>query len=275
MTQSPYANLQPLGGFSVPIVINRGIEAQAYRLAERFDGAYQFISSILHITPTIQLALLSSQDWPQYTQSPFYGAALYDYTYRTIVTGTEKTSFWQPIVELMKNTTPALYQKLAKTYNTDDREIDITSHVELWYIHDLGHACHLHENYWFPRKWLMELFASLCLYTYVTINEPTRIAVMEDFLLTVHEMPRHAFFHHSLQDFEKLYTNVGLENYLWYSGYFMWLARELYIRLGVEALRWMWSTFVKNNIHTATDQEITSLFAQIHPNTDSLLSMNS
>ena len=120
---------------------------------------------------------------------PFYGVAMYDYVHRTVVSGAEPTIFWEPIMEQLQHTAPDLPTPLRSVYTTPQGNLDLTPHVELWMIHDLGHACHAHHDYWFPLKWLMELFASLCLYTYIAKQEPDLLPVAEIFFLVFHDLP--------------------------------------------------------------------------------------
>jgi hypothetical protein len=256
MTTAPYATLSQLSGFRVPVYASEDVQAHARALAQRFDRAYTYLTGLLQIPLDVRLALLSRQDWPRYVQSPFYGAAMYDYPQRTVVSGAEPTDFWEPILARLQADAPALLERLRPLYARADGAIDLTPHVELWMIHDLGHACHLHHAYWFPRKWLMELFAALCQYTYFAEREPGLLPLVETFLLVLHDLPAEAIEYRTLADFEARYIALPLDSYLWFAGHLMQLARDLYAQFGADAVTRMWRLFVLGTIEGATDAEL-------------------
>src|SRR5262245_57881320 len=134
----PYAELNQLTGFLMPVYASSGVELRARELAGRFDRAYQFLTTTLDIRLEIKLAFHSARDWPDYTQSPYYGVTLYDYPQRTVATGAEPTTFWRPALDLIRTNTPEHLEQLQAVYGSTSGEIDITSHVDLWIIHDLG-----------------------------------------------------------------------------------------------------------------------------------------
>lgn len=265
MTDFPYKILPQLAEFRIPVYASKQVHPQAQALANRFEQAYLYLKNRLDIPLEIRLALLSEQDWPHYVHSPIYGAAVYDYPHRTIVTGAEPTTFWQPIVARLEREAPALHKRLTSVYRAPGAIIDLNPHIELWMIHDLGHACHLHDGYWFPRKWLMELFATLCLYTYIADREPHLLPVAETFLLVLHQLPAQLVEHRSLTDFEARYTALPLDNYLWFSGHFMESARELYAQFGRDALTRVWRMFVLGKIGDVSDRELQQQMMKADP----------
>jgi len=220
---------------------------------------------LLQVSLDIRLALLSQQDWPLYVQSPIYGAAIYDYPRRTIVNGAEYTAFWEPILARLQTDAPALLEHLRAVYATPDGSIDLNPHVELWMIHDLGHACHLHHAYWFPRKWLMELFATLCLFTYIADQEPDLLLRAETFMLVLHDLPAQMVDYPRLAEFEERYNTLPLDNYLWFSGHFMQLAHDLYAQFGSAALVRMWQMFVLGKIADVSDLELKQRMIRTDP----------
>jgi hypothetical protein len=161
-----------------------------------------------------------------------------------VVSGAEPTTFWKPILAKFQTAAPALLERLRLIYTAPDGTLDLTPHVELWMIHDLGHACHFHHDYRFPRNWLMELFASLCMYTYIADQEPDLLPLAETFLLVMHDLPAEMVDDPKLAEFEMRYTKLPLETYLWFSGHFMQLAHDLYAQFGGDAFERMWQIFV-------------------------------
>ena len=122
--------------------------------------------------------------------------------------------------------------ELRNVYGRPDGRITLTPHIEWWIVHDLGHTFHAHLSYWFPRKWLMELFADLCLYTYVAANEPDYLPRLETVLRLLHQLPAAHFRYHTLHDFDTQYLDMELVNYLWYHGHFFACAKPLVVVSG-------------------------------------------
>ena len=160
------------------------------------------------------------------------GVSTYDYSRQTVVSGAQLTTFWKPLLARVQKGDPALLAQLHAIYATPDVSIDLTPNVDLWMIHDLGHACHLQHSYWFPRKWLMELFATLCLYTYIADQEPDLLTLTETFLRVVRKLPIRIMEHRTLSGFESLYLTLPIDNYIWFSGHFMQCAATSMLNWG-------------------------------------------
>jgi hypothetical protein len=121
-------------------------------------------------------------------------------------------------------------------------ETDLTRLFDLVVVHELGHAFQFEGRVSFPRLWLSEFFANLCLYSYVMAREPNELRTLQ----LIHELfldAGHPFQHRTLADFERLYSNVGPENYVWYQFKLSEAAERLLRKAGDEALRRMWRSF--------------------------------
>lgn len=267
----PYHALPQLSEYHVPVFARAPVSDHTRDLAAQFDRAYTYLTRLFDIQLDVGLALLSPDEWPHYTESPFYGVSIYDYPHRTVVSGSEQTHFWQPLVARLQTEAPELLVQLESVYSTPEGRLDLTPNVELWMIHDLGHACHLHGDYWFPRKWLMELFASLCLYTYVAEQAPELLPVAETFFLVLRALPEHLIDYHRLTDFEAQYVALPLVDYLWFSGHLMELARDLYIQCGSAVLLRFWQMFVLERIDDLPDAELWPRLWAVDPEITALL----
>lgn len=245
MTTSPYEALPRLPGCRIPVYVSAGVDSHARRLAGQFEHAHTYLQNLFALPLDVRLALLSRQDWPRFTHIPSYGAAWYDYPQRTVVCGAEPTTFWRPLVTRLQTAAPDLFERLHAAYATPEGTLDLVPHTNLWMIHDLGHACHLRDGYWFPRKWLMELFAHLCLYTYIReqASEDETRAVC--FFSVLHALPTSFVTYRHLTDFETQYVGLPLDDYLWFSGHLMHLAHDLYAQFGQAALVRLWHLFVR------------------------------
>jgi hypothetical protein len=262
-----YEGLERLPGVPFPAYTSLELLPVAGNIATRFDQARRFFSSTLAVEPQAGLVVLTAADWPRYAALPLFGVTHYDYPRRMVVTAAQPSTFWRPMVELIGAMSEQLMQELQTVYGRPDESIDLTPHVDLWITHDLGHACHLHAGYWFPRRWLMEYFADLCSYTYVATREPAQLAALETFPLVARGIDPGRFPYRGLADFEAHYgkDSMSFENYLWYHGFLYQAAGDEYRAAGVQALQRLWQACVIAGVGEATDAELAELLRAAQP----------
>jgi len=117
----------------------------------------------------------------------------------------------------------------------------------------------------FPRRWLMELFCNICLHAYVVAREPEKVLALEAFPSVIAGGDVSQLRYRSLADFERLYTDVGPQNYGWYQCRFHVAAKDIYNAGGVEALQRLWRVFLQSNA-TGSDEELAvQLRDDVHP----------
>ena len=262
-----YTGLERLPEFTLPISTSHGLETLAHPIAARFARAHHFFSEVLGRDVQVGLVVLSPEDWARTALLPTYGLTYYDYPNRLVVTGATPGTFWHGTVELVGKVSAELLQELRAVYGTPDGQIDLTPNVHLWPVHDLGHACNLDVPYWFPRTWLLEFFADVCLHTYLAANEPEQLPVQETLWRVLSNVPAQRFPYRSLHDFEAQYGDGEwtMENYGWYHAQFYEGAKRLYDALGVAGLQRMWQLFVVANVREATDAQLADLLGEVEP----------
>jgi hypothetical protein len=119
-------------------------------------------------------------------------------------------------------------------------------------LHELGHliAEKLEISFYpgKPNKWYNEFIASYLAYAYLRKKDPAFARMVRT--LTDHNlrtMPEQRYS--SLDDFEKLYTNVGPENYGWFQNKFVQLVVSIYERKGLDFIKDLVnSSFPKNEL---------------------------
>jgi hypothetical protein len=262
-----YAGLQHLGTFSFPTYASAALIQAANGIAGRFERAYRCYSDILDTSPKVGLVVLSAADWPRYAAFPTYGITHYDYPHRMVVTATEPGTFLQPAIDFIQTYAPARMPDLAAVYGRPDGYIDLTSHVELWITHDLGHAFQLDTGYWFPRLWLMEYFADLCSYAYVALIEPDRLPAIETFSRALRAIAARHVRYHTLAEFEAQYHGGDwtVENYLWYHGYLYETAKQAYHAAGLQAIQRIWHTLVLADVRETSDDQLAEILQHAQP----------
>lgn len=189
---------------------------EATPCATRLAAAHQFLNEALEITPQLRLLTLAPDDWQEHAGFPMYGMP---HTAREsdIVVGTELAGFWDPIIQTIEdNSTPQQRAELLRIHAPADGRLNASALNDLLPVHELGHLYHQQVPFSFPRLWLMELFANLCVHAYVDALEPDRMLAWTSLCKRLAAVPVDQVAHRSLADFERLYVGVGADNYVWY-----------------------------------------------------------
>ncbi len=239
--------LPALGGlveiprYPFPVCASPGTEERARQVADRLARARDFLSHVFSVDhPEISLVVLSEEDWRTHSPGPPYGMPHYREG-RLVVAGTEG-EFWRALLEMLDMSDPELRRKVDEIYSTSGGT-NLSSFFDLLAVHELAHAFHDQNQGSFFRRWLQELFANLCLHTYVACTEPDHLPRLVTFPLAFTSIDPYEFRHRSLGDFERLYSRVGATNYAWYQCKFHVVAQRLYDAAGPDCLRRLWSGF--------------------------------
>ncbi|GAB4193073.1 MAG: hypothetical protein OHK0022_07620 [Roseiflexaceae bacterium] len=263
MEIKPYPGVREVGGFAVPVYASVRMSGRARELATRFEQAYRWLGGLLATEPRIGLMVLSNRDWNRNTEGVIGGGSFYSHSRRAVVVAGEAPRFLRPILALLRNTEPGLYAPVQATYNQQNL-LDLSPHTDLWPIHDLGHALHINAGCRFPRVWLTELFASLCLVAYVGATEPQRRAELEAFPLALSRVPARHFARRSLADFEAHYATMPLENYLWFRSRLLRRAVALHAKSGPAALLGLWERFLVPSLGGLPDEALLPVLRDVH-----------
>jgi hypothetical protein len=127
-----------------------------------------------------------------------------------------------------------LLQSAHISYHEAAREFVV--HVGL---HEIGHLQEVEYGIAAPNKWFNEMLASYFSYAYLKARQPPVATVVE----ALDQIPLKPMPHTSLEDFEKLYLDVGMENYVWYQQQFERRAIKVYAEQGLEFLKKVKSAF--------------------------------
>lgn len=210
------SSLQRIDGYPFPVFCSSGARQQAATYARLLEAAHTFLNEALEFTPELQLFTLAPEDWAEHADFPVYGLP-HTAREKDIVVGTELGEFWDPIIQLIEDTsTPEQRTELLRIHAPANGKLDASALNDLLSVHELGHLYHQQVPFEFPRLWLMELFANLCVHVYVDVLEPDRMPGWTSLCERLSAAPPDVFQHQSLEDFEQLYAGVGAENYVWY-----------------------------------------------------------
>ena len=155
-----------------------------------------------------------------------------------MVAGTN-APFWSEFVALADDQGR---RDLAPIYGSPGGSLDFSPFFDLIAVHEIAHLFHQGVVI-FPRLWLAEFFANLCLHAFVERHEPESLAT----LLTLPEVgtriPATALEYRTRNEFERVYASMSGPNYAWYQFRLQLAARDLYRAAGETAIPRLFEAF--------------------------------
>jgi hypothetical protein len=236
------SDLTLIEGFSFPVYASVGFEQQATLAAERCARAYEFMQNLFSVEPRFDMHILAERDWASHTNEPTYGMP--HATLQGLTMACEPSDFWRGFVEMIRASSQSSYHELQAIYGQAGGQVDLSLFFNLLVVHELSHIFQHQGQCRFPRFWLSEVFANLCLHAYIAMIEPEQLPFLETappLLATVDDT---GVKHRTLADFEMLYTYMDPQNYGWYQTHFHIAAKQIYNTASVNVLKALWQTFV-------------------------------
>jgi hypothetical protein len=258
-----YSNLIELSGFSVQVYASAGTETRARDIAARCERAYRFLSSTLDADAAVRVLVLAPEHWLHYTDFPIYGMPHY-IDIQTLVVAGQNNDFWQNIAPPIEALPVQTAQAMQAVYGGSG-SIDLSLFFDMLPVHEMAHLFHRQAGLDFPRLWLMEFFCNFCLHSYIAAVEPERLPELELFPQVMIAGGHERFTYHTLADLERLYFNVGPDNYGWYQSQLHAAAKRVYEAGGVRALQDLWQTFLRSNDVLTDSQLAARLRDEVHP----------
>ena len=228
-----HAGLELVRTEPFPVLASAGLEGRAAGLADRCGRARAFLGSALAIEPDVALLVLSKGDWECRAGGPY---GMPQYAAGNIAAAGEQADLWNELSALLEHAPPELRQLAAEVYAGADGGIDLAPFFDLLVVHELGHAFPAHTHSRFPRHWLEELFANLCLHAYVASVEPRELVVLETFPRVLANVGADHFRHRSLEAFEALYSDLG-RDYAWFQSQLHVAAKRVHEAEGLAVVK--------------------------------------
>lgn len=268
---TPFPTLVQLSETSFPVYVSASAQLKARQIADLCWRAHTYMSDQFDFTPSIRVQVLAPEDWRDLTDSPTYGMAHY-LDSQTLVVAGENNDFWQSITPPVDELPAPAAEIMRAAYGLPSGAINLSLFFDLLAVHELSHLFHTQANVVFPRLWVMELFCNLCLHTFVAENEPDLLPALEGFPTVVVDGGMSHLHYHTLEDFERLYGEVGPQNYGWYQCQLHVAAKNIFNAGGIEPLRRLWTVFRQTNV-TMTDEELELVLSnRVHPAVAGVLS---
>ena len=144
-------------------------EQRARQLGARVEDARQWLDALLGFSPSVILAAVAPADWSQVTDFPVYGFPHFVGD-DTIAVGGEPAPVFDQILELTwPGVSSALRDQMHATYGDPPQ---VQAFADLLVVHELAHLYHHQSGFWFPERWIAELFANVALDGYVSERAP-------------------------------------------------------------------------------------------------------
>lgn len=200
----------------------------------------------------IKLAVLDSAQWP--SEWIPYGFVFYDEGWIFMNTGMNYENFKK--VYGLEKIYGHLESELKKKKVTDAKMIE--SFYKVYAIHELGHYFISRlSNAKSPDAWTNEFIATYFSYSFFKNYDQNSLKEFELFH-RIHKdfyQPKYS----SIEDFNKIYSGMGVENYVWYHSNFYFLVESLYDCYKDQFIPFYEELFPKNSEKKYTTTEIIKL----------------
>jgi len=117
------------------------------------------------------------------------------------------------------------------------------------------------------RYWMGELFVNIMLHTYIAEKRTELLPALETFPQMVVGGSTADYQFTSLEDFEKLYTTMGMgpKNYGWYQSKLHSAAKDIYNAAGRKVMSDLWKALKKHQEEMPDAEFANMLQSEVHP----------
>jgi hypothetical protein len=221
----------------LPTFASGGLEERARAIGAIASDSYGYLADLLGFRPKAQVLVVSEADWPKVTEVPLYG--LPNASNGTLVVAGTEAPFWSSFVEMAG---PDSDGELATVYGAPDGTVRLGPFMDLVAVHEVAHVFHEGSQH-FPRLWLQELFANVCLHAWVAERAPDQLTTLTTLPRLGATAPSDTFEHRTRDAFERLYTSVGGPNYVWFQFRLQVEAAAMFDRGGSAVVRRLFEAF--------------------------------
>lgn len=206
---------------------SKGYREKAASAAEPLYNSADFFEESFGVRESISVAILNREDWNRLTQIPYGLPFVSGPPYVICIPASADNILSQAIGSALQQSS------LEDRYLVSNEEI-----VELFILmigfHEVGHVYARSYGIQFPNKWTFELAATYFAYFYLAQNAELELELWLEAAATLEKNIAPAFT--TIEDFETLYTKVGVENYAWYQVVFLYRVEEIYEQQGKQFL---------------------------------------
>jgi hypothetical protein len=218
-----HLNLNTIDG-NVKTYYSNGYETRARKILELLHQSLKFFEDNFNIRQSFTLAVIDSSNWGQITSIPYGLPFVSGPPYVVCIPANSDNVLSGIVAEAIDQ------YGLNAHYGMTKEEI-VSLFVSLIGFHELGHIYTNEFGISFPNRWTFEFAATYFAYFYLEQNFPVQGGIWIDVskILEKELNPHYT----SLNDFERMYVRVGVENYAWYQVVFLLRVREVYMEQGI------------------------------------------
>jgi hypothetical protein len=230
----------------LPTFASQGLEARALAIGGIAADSYDYLAHLLGLRPEAQVLVLSEADWAAKNEVQPYG--LPNAADGTLTVAGTEAPFWSEVGTMVAEADRA---ELEATYRTGDGSVKFGPFFDLIAVHEVAHLFHIGAAS-FPRRWLQELFANLCLHAWVEQRAPASRATLLTLPRLGAKARPEAFEYRTGADFERMYSAMPGPNYVWFQFRLQLAAAEVYRATGEPAVARLFNAFRLDDDRLAT-----------------------
>ncbi|MBI3139390.1 MAG: hypothetical protein HYZ15_12495 [Sphingobacteriales bacterium] len=272
--QAAAASLPTLSGYSQTYYYSPGQETRATQIARFMEEAGDYFQEEIQFRPRTLLYILAPADWKAVAAPPLrevYGFP-HNIDSKQLAVAAEDNAFWQSFLPPPDQLPPALASRVKKAYGKPDGQLSMMPFFDLLALHEMGHSYTTQAGLKMHRHWMGELFVNIMLHSFVAEKRPELLPALETFPDMVVGAGTAGYSYTSLEDFEKLYSTLGMgpKNYGWYQSKLHAGAKDIYNAGGKTVLPKLWKA-LKIHQQEMTDAEFVQMLQrEVHPSVASL-----
>jgi hypothetical protein len=246
-----------------------GQENRAKNIAAFIEQAVVFFRDEISFTPQTTFYILAPRHWKALAAKPLtdaYGFPHNPDKFRLVIAA-EDNNLWRSFLPPVDKIPAPLAARVKKAYGKQDGTYSMMPFFDLLALHEMGHSYTAQAGVKMHRHWMGELFVNIMLHTYVAEKQPELLPALEVFPDMVVSGGSAEYKFTSLEDFERLYTTLGMgpKNYGWYQCKFHATAKEIYNAGGKEVLIKLWAS-LKMHQEKMTDKAFADMLQEeVHP----------
>ncbi len=230
----------------LPTFASAGLEARALEIGRIAADSYAYLAELLGLRPDAQVLVLSEADWASKSDVPLYG--LPNASDGTLTVAGTEAPFWSEVGSMVAEADRA---ELEAAYRAPDGSVAFGPFFDLVAVHEVAHLFHI-GTVRFPRMWLQELFANLCLHAWVERRAPASRATLLTLPRLGAKAPPEAFDYRTGDDFERVYGAMPGRNYAWFQLRLQVAAAAVYDSAGEPAVARLLNVFRLDHERLAT-----------------------
>jgi hypothetical protein len=246
---------EELGGYPFEVRYSRGSLTRARAAADVAADAYVYFSGLFsRIEPDIAVIVADSAHWHsrQPYGLPFFNDDEGQIRPGIVVMPASRGEFWIDMARELREASPHDFARLLETYPDGAGGVDLQPFFDLITLHELGHAFEVLGGLHLPRFWLGEIFANLCLHTFIAVRRPEDLGRLETLSVVGARSTgladrMRANGYSTLEQLEAHYTGgdqpMSPLNYVWYQYRWQRIAAAMFDADGEGALARFWQCF--------------------------------